>query len=291
MTGQTSSIMSSPTLQSHASQTLLHSILFLFTLIFLPRQSYPYKVGSSDAPPQTKSADKPQTVWLNPLTFDTRATLLWWILGSTIICIFRASWIRSSTNSNKETKTKGDVQRKALFVRLVHALITPVLLTPFTTILLALMGAPLTSDPFRPNVSFTSSTPLLALLLNVLVFFIPCYAIGLPLSIIGELVDSLPALSILGISSKLLGGGAKPTEKDLLREKIQYFILISSVIFTPLSIVLTYIQDEVDNGQGYSISIDRFFSRRMDRCDTDCFGLGATVAGKQSYSSLQLTHF
>lgn len=220
--------MADPSLYSHSSQTLLHSILFVFSLVFLPRSSYPYSTGSSGAPLQTKSADKPQTPWLNPLTYHPPATLLWWILGSIIICVFRAGWIRNNSHGST-TQQSREKRGQALFIRLVQALAATVMLTPLMTIFLALLGAPLTSDPFKPNLNFSSSTPLLALLLNVLVFFTPCYVLGVPLLSIGELIDSIHWLSALGISSKMFTDNEQSTGKDALRERIRLSILFSSV--------------------------------------------------------------
>jgi phosphatidylinositol glycan class F len=208
-------------LQSHSHQTLLHSILILFSLAFLPRSNYPYKVGppgSTDAPVQTKSADKPQAGWLNPITLNPTSTLLWWILGAVIIAVFRAGWVRrqyspprgkdhrsGQSGKAEETKARG----KALSIRLIQALATIVILTPVTTILLILLGAPLTADSTKASLTPSPLTPLLALLLNTLVLFIPFYVIGVPLSIIKSAIASIPGLALVDAffnSSKLSEG-------------------------------------------------------------------------------------
>lgn len=223
-----------PPLQSHFSQTLIHSLLLLFTLIFLPRSTYPYKLDGSDAPPQTKSADKPQTPWLNPITYNPAYTLCWWILGSLVIFIFRAGWVRrvahgpSEPVKEKKVEKKGDEKMdpgKVLLERLIQALLASMLLMPFTSIILVLMGAPISIDYTRFFGVPSSLTPLLAMLLNVLTFFTPCYTLGLPIKSIRRLLGYYPVSLSLGIgSTEPLTAVEKSEDEKVTEEWLRIFI-------------------------------------------------------------------
>jgi len=212
-----------PSLQAHTHQTLLHAILLLFTLIYLPRSSY-----TKDEFIQTKSADKPQAEWLNALTYNPVNTLLWWTFGSVVICIFRAGWIRrqdtnsaerglkrhqtkgSSVTGSKDTKEQG----RALLSRLLQSLAALILLAPVTTISLVLLGSPVANNQ---STSISILTPLLALLLNTLVLFIPCYALGLPISTICRTMETTHVVSIL---ANLFGSEEKKQDSTSFDEEI-----------------------------------------------------------------------
>jgi GPI biosynthesis protein family Pig-F len=219
----------SSSLQSHSHQTLLHSILLFFSLVFLPRSSYPYSAGGPDAPAQTKSADKPQAAWLNPLTYDPHSSLLWWILGSIVICISRAGWARRESDGNRGSEGKDG---RALLIRLLRAFAATILFTPLTTIFLVLLGAPLASDSATFSLSPNLLTPLLALLLNVLVLFIPCYVFGLPITDISATIASIPGLSTSGISSTLRENDNKSAgaTEQVLNEWTRLFVQLSFVL-------------------------------------------------------------
>jgi phosphatidylinositol glycan class F len=82
----------------------VHSSLVLFTALFLPRTSLPDIIPASlvavlplhgnDGPAFVKSADQPQSRFLEPLTASPVATLAWICAGLVLLQVWWAEWLR-----------------------------------------------------------------------------------------------------------------------------------------------------------------------------------------------------
>ncbi|EJD07638.1 PIG-F-domain-containing protein [Fomitiporia mediterranea MF3/22] len=79
----------------------VHTLLLLFTALFLPRSTFLL----SAIPPQASSRDKPQHPFLSALTADPAVTLVWLCLGVGFVQGSWASWV----------KLESDNARMALF--------------------------------------------------------------------------------------------------------------------------------------------------------------------------------
>ena len=67
-----------------------HSLLLLFTALYVPRTS----LLIATLPAQATSQDKPQHAFLHPLTADPILTLAWLCLGVVICQVWWAGWMR-----------------------------------------------------------------------------------------------------------------------------------------------------------------------------------------------------
>lgn len=93
-TRMSSSILDFP-LSRFASLVGVHSLLIVFTALYLPRSSYLL----TSLPTQESSKDRPQHAFLQPLTADPLLTVAWLCIGTAVVQASWAGWLKSERNS------------------------------------------------------------------------------------------------------------------------------------------------------------------------------------------------
>ena len=103
----------------------INSSLMVFVGLFLPRSSMPFlDIESNTSPIQATSRDRPQHPFLEPLTANPVATLLYICLGVTVLQAWWSAWVRHwwidhSLKGDREDKKiqKQALDRRKLLVR------------------------------------------------------------------------------------------------------------------------------------------------------------------------------
>ncbi|KAH7910726.1 GPI biosynthesis protein family Pig-F-domain-containing protein [Hygrophoropsis aurantiaca] len=150
----------------------VHSILIVFTALFLPQTSFIF------AKPEERVTDRPQSQFLEALTISPVLTLLWVCGGTVLLQSWWAGWMRiwcfdyNARGNNTELKLERVQYQKSRFARFSQALTFTLAVSLVFHFIIVLFGAPIAG--FLPH------TFLLALILSFLTVFTPAYAIGQP---------------------------------------------------------------------------------------------------------------
>ncbi|TFY65876.1 hypothetical protein EVG20_g5210 [Dentipellis fragilis] len=173
----TTSTISAPALHTIPLQypplLIIHTLILPASLLLLPTTSglLPFL---PPAPPLARGLDKPQYAFLNPITAQPLLTLAWAVLGAAGTVGWWAGWVRmwvrEGTMGGKgvEAKLTREGKGKDLYNAWLFTLYAAVAIYVVVT----LFGAPLTTH--------LAQSFFLSLLLSILVFFTPAYALGLP---------------------------------------------------------------------------------------------------------------
>ncbi|KAH7101687.1 GPI biosynthesis protein family Pig-F-domain-containing protein, partial [Auriculariales sp. MPI-PUGE-AT-0066] len=153
---------------------LVHLVLLSFTALFLPRSSS-YFVTLPAAP---SSLDRPEPLWLQPLTASPLLTLVWLCAGTTLTVLSWCGSLRAWVFFERVPNAKLD---EALMKRwnegrpnaIRDAAVATLASTVVFYIVATFFGAPLATYHLR--------TVLLSLLISLLAVCSPAYALGLPL--------------------------------------------------------------------------------------------------------------
>ncbi|KAF5325569.1 hypothetical protein D9619_009996 [Psilocybe cf. subviscida] len=161
---------------SYISIVGVHTTLWLFVALYLPRTKYLNE--SHHERTQTSSRDRPQHPFLQPLTADPTVTLLFICGGALILQGWWAGWTRDwwlqlglrGSKEDRQTELAALERHKMTASR--NAWLATFAASFTIHFLLVLFGAPITSLVFK--------TYLLALLLSIMTVYAPAYSIGTP---------------------------------------------------------------------------------------------------------------
>ncbi|KAF9531176.1 GPI biosynthesis protein family Pig-F-domain-containing protein [Crepidotus variabilis] len=164
---------------SYISIAGVHSTLWAFAVLFLPRTSFlsPLTTPEWD-PTQLTSRDKPQHPFLEPLTLNPTATLLWICFGAAVLQTWWASWLRKwwldigLRGSDAEKRVERQQYDGQIFAMFRDAWLATLATTLPIHFILVLFGASF--------VTHVTKTYLLALLLSIMVVYPPALVIGIP---------------------------------------------------------------------------------------------------------------
>ncbi|KAA1475344.1 PIG-F-domain-containing protein [Dentipellis sp. KUC8613] len=173
----TTSTVSAPALHTIPLQypplLLIHTLILPASLLLLPTTSglLPFL---PPAPPLARGLDKPQYAFLDPITAQPLLTLAWAVLGAAGAVGWWAGWmrmwVREGTMGGKGVEAK--MAREGKGKDLYNAWLFTLYAALAIHVVVTLFGAPLTTH--------LAHSFLLSLLLSILVFFAPAYALGLP---------------------------------------------------------------------------------------------------------------
>ncbi|KZO99139.1 hypothetical protein CALVIDRAFT_464507, partial [Calocera viscosa TUFC12733] len=153
-------------LPRYASVLGPHTVLLVFSLIYLPRSSELF----FPLPPPTSSLDHPQPKWMEPITAAPVWTLFWVVLGVWGCLGAWAGSVRRWAKSIGIADSSSDWMVCAIIP--ACSFLSLVICTPIYFVLVVLFGAPYSS--------YLVHTLLLSILLSLLTAYVPCYVLPPP---------------------------------------------------------------------------------------------------------------
>ncbi|TFY78262.1 hypothetical protein EWM64_g5752 [Hericium alpestre] len=172
---------------------LIHALVLSASLLLLPSTTeiIPFL---PPAPPLARGLDKPQHPFLYPITAQPVLTMVWAVLGAVGTVGWWGGWVRmwfrEGTMGSKGIQARLDRENRT--ADLINAWLFTFYAAVALNAVVILFGAPLSSYALYPSIltcdvltgtAGTRHLPhsiLLSVLLSILAFFVPAYALGLP---------------------------------------------------------------------------------------------------------------